>query len=42
MAECHATPPPLNRINADRAVACYLYKEAEPVGGKAMAELLAA
>jgi oligopeptide/dipeptide ABC transporter ATP-binding protein len=42
MAECHATPPPLYRTNADRAVACYLYKEAEPVSGKAMAEFLAA
>ena len=42
MAECHATPPPLYRTNADRAVACYLYKEAEPVSGRAMAEFLAA
>ena len=42
MAECHATPPPLYRTSADRAVACYLYKEAEPVSGRAMAEFLAA
>jgi hypothetical protein len=42
MAECHATPPPLYRTSADRAVACYLYKEAEPVSGQAMAEFLAA
>ncbi len=42
MAECHAAPPPLYHTNADRAVACYLYKEAEPVSGRAMAEYLAA
>jgi hypothetical protein len=42
MDECHAAPPPLYRTNPDRAVACYLYKDAEPVSGKAMAEYLAA
>ncbi len=42
MAECHAAPPPLYRTSADRAVACYLYKDAEPVSGRAMAEFLAA
>ncbi len=42
MTECHQKHPPLYKTNADRAVACYLYKDSEPVGGKEMAELLAA
>jgi peptide/nickel transport system ATP-binding protein len=42
MDECHEAPPPLYRTDADRAVACYLYKEAEPVSGKTMAEIMAA
>ena len=41
MAECRQQPPPLYKTDADRAVACYLYKEAEPVSGRAMAETLA-
>lgn len=40
MPECHAAPPPLYRTNEDRAVACYLYKEAKPVDGKEMAGIL--
>jgi len=42
MTECHEKPPPLYRTNEDRAVACYLYKEAERVSGRAMAEFMAA
>jgi len=42
MTECHIKPPPLYRTHPDRAVACYLYKEAETVSGQAMAEALAA
>jgi hypothetical protein len=42
MAECHEKHPPLYRTNEDRAVACYLYKDNEPVTGGAMAEFLAA
>lgn len=42
MAECHAAPPPLYRTNTDRAVACYLYKKADSISGKEMAEFLAA
>lgn len=42
MTECHEKPPPLYRTNEDRAVACYLYKEATPVSGRAMAEFMAA
>lgn len=42
MKECHETPPPLYRTNEDRAVACYLYKDAKPVDGQVMAEALAA
>jgi oligopeptide/dipeptide ABC transporter ATP-binding protein len=42
MTECHEKPPPLYRTNEDRAVACYLYKEAAPVTGRAMAEFMAA
>jgi hypothetical protein len=41
MKECHETPPPLYRTNEDRAVACYLYKEAPPINGEEMAEILA-
>ena len=42
MTECHQQPPPLYQTDATRAVACYLYKEAEPITGSAMAEALAA
>jgi len=42
MKECHEQPPPLYRTSEDRAVACYLYKEAKPISGRAMAEFLAA
>jgi peptide/nickel transport system ATP-binding protein len=42
MAECHEKHPPLYRTNNDRAVACYLYKDGEPVSGGKMAEFLAA
>jgi oligopeptide/dipeptide ABC transporter ATP-binding protein len=42
MTECHEKPPPLYRTNEDRSVACYLYKEAAPVTGRAMAEFMAA
>jgi oligopeptide/dipeptide ABC transporter ATP-binding protein len=42
MTECHEKPPLLYRTHQDRAVACYLYKEAEPVTGQAMAESMAA
>jgi peptide/nickel transport system ATP-binding protein len=42
MAECHAQQPPLYRTNDDRAVACYLYKDGEPISGAAMAQVLAA
>jgi peptide/nickel transport system ATP-binding protein len=42
MAECHEKHPPLYRTNADRAVACYLYKDGEPISGGEMAEFLAA
>jgi peptide/nickel transport system ATP-binding protein len=41
MAECREKAPPLYQTNADRAVACYLYKEAPQVSGKEMAERLA-
>lgn len=41
MDECHQEEPPLFRTEADRAVACYLYKDAEPVSGREMAESLA-
>lgn len=41
MSECHQAPPPLYRTNDDRAVACYLYKENEPVSGESMAAALA-
>jgi peptide/nickel transport system ATP-binding protein len=42
MKECHDKPPPLYRTNEDRAVACFLYKDAQQVSGKEMAEALAA
>ncbi len=42
MTECHQTPPPLYKTDATRAVACYLYKEAEQISGSDMAEALAA
>jgi peptide/nickel transport system ATP-binding protein len=43
MAECHTKQPPLYRIDEDRAVACYLYKnDGPPVEGEVMAEALAA
>lgn len=42
MAECRDKPPPLYRTAANRAVACYLYKENPQVSGQAMAEALAA
>jgi len=41
MKECHEQPPPLYRTSEDRAVACYLYKDAPPISGRAMAEFLA-
>ena len=41
MPECRQLPPPLFRTDDDRAVACYLYKDAPEVTGKDMAELLA-
>ncbi|MEM7127527.1 MAG: ABC transporter ATP-binding protein [Chloroflexota bacterium] len=40
MPECNQAPPPLYRTNDDRAVACFLYKENEPISGQAMAEVL--
>jgi oligopeptide/dipeptide ABC transporter ATP-binding protein len=42
MTECHEQPPPLYRTSEDRAVACYLYKEAKPISGSEMAKFLAA
>ncbi len=43
MAECHVKQPPLYRIDEDRAVSCYLYKnDGATVGGQVMAEALAA
>ena len=41
MTECHEKPPPLYQTNEDRAVACYLYKDAKTVSGQAMAESMA-
>ena len=41
MTECHEKPPPLYQTNEDRAVACYLYKDAKTVSGQAMAEFMA-
>jgi peptide/nickel transport system ATP-binding protein len=43
MAECREKAPPLYRTVADRAVACYLYKnDGPPIPGLEMAEALAA
>ena len=42
MDECYAKQPPLYRVDPDRAVACYLYKEHEEVSGREMAESLSA
>lgn len=42
MAECHQQQPPLYRTHEDRAVACFLYKNEPSVGGREMAESLAA
>jgi peptide/nickel transport system ATP-binding protein len=42
MPECRQKHPPLYRTNDDRAAACYLYKDNEPVSGGEMATLLAA
>ncbi len=42
MRECTEAPPPLFRPEEDRAVACYLHKDAEPVTGRAMAETMSA
>ena len=42
MNECRDQPPPLYQTDAERAVACYLYKENPQVSGRAMAEALAA
>jgi oligopeptide/dipeptide ABC transporter ATP-binding protein len=41
MSECLQVRPPLYRTDEDRAVACYLYKDAPEVSGKEMAETLA-
>lgn len=41
MAECRQKAPPLYQTADDRAVACYLYKDAEQVSGREMAEALA-
>jgi peptide/nickel transport system ATP-binding protein len=41
MAECRQKAPPLYQTAEDRAVACYLYKDAEQVSGREMAEVLA-
>jgi peptide/nickel transport system ATP-binding protein len=42
MAECHEKHPPLYRTNDDRAVACYLHQDGQPISGGEMAEVLAA
>ena len=42
MDECRQKPPPLYQTDPERAVACYLYKESEPITGGDMAEALAA
>jgi peptide/nickel transport system ATP-binding protein len=42
MAECREKAPPLYQTATDRAVACYLYKDAPPISGREMAESLAA
>jgi len=41
MAECREKAPPLYRTTEDRAVACYLHKEAPVVTGAEMAEYMA-
>ena len=41
MDECKKKHPPLFRTADDRAVACYLYKDAETVSGQAMANSMA-
>jgi oligopeptide/dipeptide ABC transporter ATP-binding protein len=41
MPECRELAPPLFRTDDDRAVACYLHKDAPPVTGREMAESLA-
>ncbi len=41
MAECRQARPPLFRTEDDRAVACYLYKDAPTVSGRDIAESLA-
>jgi oligopeptide/dipeptide ABC transporter ATP-binding protein len=41
MDECRQQHPPLYRTNEDRAVACYLYKDAPTVAGREMADFLA-
>jgi len=41
MAECHVEAPPLYKTDDDRAVACYLHKQAEPISGREMALSLA-
>lgn len=41
MSECRQLRPPLFRTDDDRAVACYLYKDAPMVSGKDLAESLA-
>jgi peptide/nickel transport system ATP-binding protein len=42
MAECRQQPPPLYLTAADRAVACYLYKDAPQISGREMATGLTA
>jgi peptide/nickel transport system ATP-binding protein len=42
MAECREKAPPLYKTAEDRAVACYLYKDAEVVRGGEIAQQLAA
>ncbi len=42
MTECREKQPPLYRTHEDRAVACFLYKNEPSVGGREMAESLAA
>jgi peptide/nickel transport system ATP-binding protein len=41
MAECREKAPPLYKTADDRAVACYLYKDAGEVSGQSMADTLA-
>ena len=40
MAECRQKAPPLYKTSEDRAVACYLYKDAAEISGKEMADVL--